>query len=115
MEIEKEKNRPIWDCEAANPETSKKIREALREVHDPELGLDLIQLGMIRNVIITGDQVSIKMILTSPFCPYGSVMIQAAQQKIQAVIQLHVQVELLNEPWDKSMMEDGLGADWGLY
>ena len=49
-------NRPAWDSEAVNPEQSDQLREKLAEVIDPEIGLNIIQLGLIRNVRIDTDQ-----------------------------------------------------------
>lgn len=110
-----ENKKPIWQAEASNPETCEKIRQALRDVRDPELGLDIIQLGMVRDVAMNGTQVNIKMILTTPFCPYGPAMLDAAQTKVKQTLGMPVQVELGEEPWDRAMMEDGTVLDWGLF
>lgn len=112
---ESESNKPLWQAEASNPESCDVLRNALREVRDPELGLDIIQLGMVRDVEMKGNQVLIKMILTTPFCPYAPVMLEAARAKASQVLNLPVQVELGDETWDRAMMEDGTGLDWGIY
>jgi len=108
-------NRPVWDAEKNNPETATNLRKVLREVKDPEMGLDIIQLGLVRNVTIQGNSAIIKMIMTSPFCPFASIMLDAAQKKATDILKMPVQVELSDEVWDMSMMEEGPGMDWGLY
>jgi len=110
-----ESKKPHWQAEKANPDTCEKLRQALREIRDPELGLDIIQLGMVRDVEIKGNQVLIKMILTTPFCPYGSTMLDATQIKAAQALGMPVQIELGDEIWNPSMMEDGTGMDWGIY
>lgn len=49
------------------------VREALREVVDPEIGLDVVALGLIEevNFLDEQDQIEVKMLLTTPFCPYA--------------------------------------------
>jgi len=108
-------NRPIWEAESNNPELAEKVKEGLSEVIDPEIGLNVIQLGLIRDVHIEPDSALINMILTTPFCPYGPAMIEAIRQKAESVLNRPTNIDLGMEMWDFSMMEEGLGADWGLY
>ncbi len=108
-------NRPVWDAEIDDPELAQKVKEGLAEVVDPEIGLNVIQLGLIRNVRIEPDNAMIKMILTTPFCPYGPAMIEAIRQKAKSVVNRPTNIDLGMDMWDFSMMEEGLGADWGLY
>jgi metal-sulfur cluster biosynthetic enzyme len=107
-------NRPAWEAEQDQPELAAKLKEGLSEVIDPELGLNIIQLGLIRDVQITEDQASITMILTTPFCPYGPAMIDTTRQKAESVLDRPAKVTMGVEMWDFSMMEEGLG-DWGMY
>ncbi|MCC6147036.1 MAG: DUF59 domain-containing protein [Anaerolineaceae bacterium] len=115
MTSAQEVNRPRWESEDAYPELSVTLREALSEVIDPEIGFNIVQLGLIRNVIISEDKTIINMILTTPFCPYGPAIIDAARQKAEAALERPTEVELGMEMWDFSMMEEGLGSDWGLF
>jgi metal-sulfur cluster biosynthetic enzyme len=107
-------NRPAWEAEQDQPELAAKLKEGLSEVIDPELGLNIIQLGLIRDVQITEDQADITMILTTPFCPYGPAMIDTTRQKAEEVLDRPAKVTMGVEMWDFSMMEEGLG-DWGMY
>jgi metal-sulfur cluster biosynthetic enzyme len=108
-------NPAIWESESQFPELSSKLRSALSEVLDPELGLSIIQLGLIRNVKIEDDSVQLKMILTTPFCPYGPALIEMARQKAESAVERPAFIDFSMEVWDFSMMEEGLGADWGIY
>lgn len=108
-------NRPEWDAEKTDPEIASKLKEGLRTVTDPELGLNIIQLGLIRNVKVDDGSVIIRMILTTPFCPYGPAMIDETRKKAEETLTMPVGIDLDLETWDFSMMEEGLGGDWGLF
>ena len=108
-------NHPAWKADEQDSARAEEIRTALRDVADPELGLNVIELGMIRDLVFEPGKISAKMILTTPFCPYGPAMIEQVRRKIAAVSQLPATVELSPEMWDRSMMEDGAGGDWGLF
>ncbi|MBI5053860.1 MAG: DUF59 domain-containing protein, partial [Chloroflexi bacterium] len=60
-----------WTAEQNNPDLAAQVKAALREVVDPELGMNIIELGLIRDVDLMSARAHIKMILTTPFCPYG--------------------------------------------
>jgi len=108
-------NAAIWDMEAVDPEVCTKLRVALNEVMDPEIGLSIIQLGLIRNFRLDGDQAILKMILTTPFCPYGPALIDMTRVKAEEALGIPVSIELGMDVWDFGMMEDGVDLDWGLY
>lgn len=108
-------NRPEWEAEKSDPEIAAKLKEGLRTITDPELGLNIIQLGLIRNVKVDDGSVIIRMILTTPFCPYGPSMIESTRQKAEEVLTMPVGIDLGLENWDFSMMEEGLGGEWGLF
>jgi metal-sulfur cluster biosynthetic enzyme len=115
MSEEQQPNRPIWEAESTHPEIAAKLHEAFSQIFDPEIGLNIIQLGLIRNVKVTDEDVQIMMILTTPFCPYGPSMIETIRVSAVEAIDKPVYLSLGNEVWDFSMMEEGLGQDWGLY
>ena len=108
-------NRPVWLSETSHPELSDKLKIALKQVIDPELGLDVIQLGLIRNVTIEENRAIVSMILTTPFCPYGPSMIESIRLKSEEALEKTVAIDLGLEPWDFSMMEEDLGEEWGLF
>lgn len=104
-----------WTIHDTHPEMVEPIREKLSEVVDPEIGMNIIQLGLVRNITIEDSTARLKMILTTPFCPYGPAMVDMTRQKAQDVLKMPVTVEMGMEVWDFSMMEDPSALDWGLY
>ncbi len=113
-ELPEKKNSPVWKAEKDFPDLCNALRAGLREVTDPELGWDIIQLGLIRDVIIEEDQASIKMILTTPYCPYGPAMLEKTRVKAEELLKRPTHIDFGLEPWDFSMMEDGVTPDWGM-
>lgn len=91
------------------------ILEALRGVIDPEIGLNVVELGLIRNVEVGEDQVNLTMILTTPFCPYGPAILETTRAKTEEFLGKPTTIEMGTEMWDLSFMEEGAGADWGLF
>lgn len=93
------------------------LLEALRSVIDPEIGMNIVELGLVRNLDVNeeADTARITMILTTPFCPYGPQLIEQVRVVGTSVMQNGVEVEIGTELWDPSMMEDGAGGDWGLF
>jgi metal-sulfur cluster biosynthetic enzyme len=76
------------------------ILDALRAVVDPELGMDVVDLALIRQIIIGSESSEIKMVLTTPFCPYAGSMIQQIKDQAESVLEHPVKVTLLAERWD---------------
>jgi metal-sulfur cluster biosynthetic enzyme len=93
------------------------LMEALRAVIDPEIGLNVVELGLIRNLDVDEEaqRAKITMILTTPFCPYGPQLIEQVRLIGSQVMGNGTEVELGTELWDPSMMEEGAGGDWGLF
>ncbi|MBI5929302.1 MAG: metal-sulfur cluster assembly factor [Chloroflexi bacterium] len=92
-----------------------KVRDALRTVVDPEIGMDVIQLGLIRKVDASENRLHIIMILTTPFCPYAPQLMEQVRRTSQSVSGLTTTIEMGLEIWDPSMMEEGAADDWGLF
>lgn len=93
------------------------LLESLRSVVDPEIGLNIVELGLVRNIDINDQEetADITMILTTPFCPYGPQLIEQVRVTGNQVMHGGVSVEVGTELWDPSMMEEGAGGDWGLF
>lgn len=106
---------PAWEADSTHPELSARLRQALREVVDPEIGLNIVELGLVRELSLTDDEARLKMILTTPFCPYGPAMLDMTRAKAQEAAERPAFVDLGHEMWDPSMMEEGAGAAWGLF
>ncbi len=105
----------IWAADSTHPEEAKTLRNRLREVMDPEIGLNIIELGLVRDVSIDDESVQMKMILTTPFCPYAPALIEMTRGKAIEALGVKAVVEIGMEMWEPSMMEDGTGGDWGMF
>lgn len=92
-----------------------RVRTDLRQVIDPEIGLDVIALGLIRELVVTENKIHVIMILTTPFCPYGPQILEQTRRTAQESAGLPATIEMGLQMWDPSMMEDGIADDWGLF
>jgi metal-sulfur cluster biosynthetic enzyme len=105
-----------WTIHKTHPERVREVRAKLSEVIDPEIGMTIIQLGLIRDVEIDESGIGhVKMILTTPFCPYGPAMIEMTKAKAVEGLNMPVNIEMGMDMWDFSMMEDPSALDWGMY
>ena len=79
--------------------TKEKVIEVLKECYDPEIRIDVYNLGLIYNIDINNDVVNIRMTLTSMFCPYGDTLINEIKEKILEVNEVkEVNVEVVFDP-----------------
>jgi metal-sulfur cluster biosynthetic enzyme len=91
------------------------LYEALRVVVDPEIGMNVMELGLIRGVEIHDDRAHIVMIMTTPFCPYAPQLLEQTRRTAQNFLGVPTTIEMGLEMWDPSMMEEGVADDWGLF
>src|SRR5690606_19876467 len=91
------------------------LYEALRTVIDPEIGMNVIELGLIRSVEIHEDRSHLVMIMTTPFCPYAPQLLEQTRRTAQNFLSVPVTIEMGLEMRDPSMMEEGVADDWGLF
>jgi metal-sulfur cluster biosynthetic enzyme len=104
-----------WKVEETHPDLYVPLQEKLREVVDPEIGLNIVELGLVRDVEVEEKAAQVTMILTTPFCPYGPALLEMTRQKAEEALERSTTIEMGTEMWDLSMMEEGAGADWGLF
>ena len=100
-------------AETAGPIEADQIREALKVVVDPEIGLDIVNLGLIYNVDVHENNIKVEMTLTSPGCPVGP-MLQSQVYGVCAGFPgaRNVQVDLTwTPPWDPRTMASEEGKD----
>lgn len=107
----------IWEVESTHPERLENLDSALREVVDPEIGMNILELGLVRNVSLDENEgkVEVIMIMTTPFCPYASALLEMTRTKTQEALELPTTIQMGTELWDLTFMEEGAGADWGLF
>lgn len=107
----------IWELESTHPDLVEPVEEALRQVVDPEIGLNVIELGLVRNVKLDdeADKVHLTMIMTTPFCPYAPALLEMTRTKAVEALGKDTSIAMGTEMWDLSFMEEGAGADWGIF
>ena len=93
------------------------VWHALRSVFDPEIPVNIADLGLIYDVILDASIVTIKMTLTAPGCGMGPVLIEEVKDRvIQAPNVNHVEVELvLDPPWSRDMMSEAAQLELGVF
>lgn len=94
----------------------KDVRKALRKVKDPELGMDLVVLGLIYDVEVQGEHVHITMSLTSPMCPVAGQIVEQAKEEVESMEGVDsAEVELTFEPrWTPERMDPIIRSSLGL-
>lgn len=87
--------------------TEEKVMEALKSVRDPELPVDIVNLGLIYDVGISGRNVQIKMSLTTPGCGMGATIAKQIERAVLPLGASHVWVDIVwDPPWNPDMMSD---------
>jgi metal-sulfur cluster biosynthetic enzyme len=108
-------NNPKWELENTHPELIEPLVNELKKVMDPEIGLNILELGLVRNVVMINGEVKINMIMTTPFCPYGPVLLETTRQHVENGLKLPTSITLGFEPWDPSMMDENARLEWGFF
>jgi metal-sulfur cluster biosynthetic enzyme len=97
------------------------VREALREVQDPELMMGMVDLGLIYGIDVAGEQdedVTVTMTFTSPMCPVGPMFKRLVEDKVMSVEGVKsVKVEItFTPPWDpRTMASEDAKFDLGIW
>ena len=86
--------------------TKQDVMKVLKECYDPEIGISLVDLGLIYDVEVKGDKVHIKMTLTTPGCPMHMMMTEDVKEKVGKIKGVkEVNVELVwDPPWTPDRM-----------
>ncbi|NIN71244.1 MAG: DUF59 domain-containing protein [Gemmatimonadetes bacterium] len=80
--------------------TEDQVREALKQIEDPEVGLNIVDLGLVYDIEIEGTSVHVRMTLTSPGCPVGPQLLNGSRMVVQELEGVeHVEVQLVWEPF----------------
>jgi len=93
--------------------TDEEIRTALEQVIDPEINLSIIDLGLVREIDQSVEPHVVRMLLTTPFCPYAPQIVAQVKEVMNTVTGKPAEVEILAEQWTPEMMPDpGLLGRW---
>lgn len=85
------------------------IREALREVLDPELGINIVDLGLVYSVVVEDSTVRIALTMTTRACPLHAYLTEEAQAAVRRHVPNvgHVDVQIVwDPPWSPAMMSE---------
>ena len=96
--------------------TKEKVLEALSNVYDPEIPIDIVNLGLVYDVEIDGDVVNLKMTMTSPGCPSAREIILESQTLVSELDEeREANVEVVwDPPWTPEKMSDEARASMGI-
>lgn len=89
--------------------TEDQILDSLREVVDPELGMNIVDLGLIYGVEVEPARISVRMTMTTPACPMSGLITDNVRETLAALTadQVAIDVELVwDPPWHPGMMAD---------
>ena len=100
-----------------NVELKERVIELLRTVYDPEIPVNIYDLGLIYNIDINeeGNQLQVDMTLTAPNCPAADFIVEDVRQKLETIEDFRrVDVNLVFEPeWNKDMMSEEAKLELG--
>ena len=103
-----------WEIRTTNPDKYNDLIEGLSGITDPELGYSVIELGLVREIKLTEQGAHVRMVLTTPFCPYGPAMLEETRKKVEQILGVPTSMEFDMQPWTPDMMEsDLLDPQWG--
>jgi serine O-acetyltransferase len=84
----------------AAPADESAILQALREVIEPEIGINIVDLGMVRGIAFNGRGIEVRLVLPCPDCSYAGAIVEQIRRKVRSVTNGEpVEVMLADEPW----------------
>ena len=97
-------------------ETEERIVEVLKTVYDPEIPVNIYDLGLIYKIDLEGSEVTIDMTFTAPSCPMAAFILDDVKQKIEGITGIpKATVTLVYEPeWSRDMMSEEAKLELGL-
>ena len=102
--------------DAKAPPTEEVVWDALRTVDDPEVGMSVVDLGLVYGVEVRGDDVSVTITMTSPACPLGDVIIENASAAIRAAAPGAGKIDVAlvwDPPWTPERMSEAARRRFG--
>ena len=93
------------------------VWQALRSIHDPEIPVNIVDLGLVYEVDIVDATVRVSMTLTSPGCGMGPVLVQDVEDRVGGVPHVQrVEVSLVfDPPWSRDLMTEEAQLELGIY
>lgn len=90
------------------PIDAERVRDILRQVIDPEVGKNIVALGLVYRIDVAADPLLVEMTMTSPACPMGDMLLDEVNSALDRALpeSIRFEVRLVWEPpWDPSMMD----------
>jgi metal-sulfur cluster biosynthetic enzyme len=105
------------EIESAENDLRDRVREALRNVHDPELGINIVDLGLVYGVDVSDGTVKVTYTLTTMGCPIGPLIEAEIRQFLETVDGVeNVEAEMVvRPPWTPEMMSEEAKAALGFF
>tara|TARA_S200000501_G_scaffold322686_1_gene318820 strand:+ start:776 stop:1072 length:297 start_codon:yes stop_codon:yes gene_type:complete len=93
-----------------------KVIAEIKKIYDPEIPVNIYELGLIYDIIINKSEVDVKMTLTTPNCPVAESLPKEVKDSIMEIKEVsNVNLDLVWEPpWDKSMMSESAKLELNL-
>jgi serine O-acetyltransferase len=83
------------------PKKDEQIYSQLKQVIDPEVGIDIVKMGMVKEVIVDGTSVDVNLVLTTNICPMAEYLKDQVKRKVLNIGGIEkVSVNILDEPWN---------------
>jgi metal-sulfur cluster biosynthetic enzyme len=96
--------------------TEERIRVALCTVDDPEVGMNIVDLGLVYRIVIAPERVRVELTMTTPACPMGDLISENAQRAVRAALAEGIAVEVVlvwDPPWTPDMMSESARQTFG--
>jgi len=93
-----------------------RIREALSRVDDPEVGMNIVDLGLVYRIDVAPQRVVVELTMTTPACPMGDMITEHAQRAVSAALPDGVAVEIAlvwDPPWTPDLMSESSRQTFG--
>lgn len=96
--------------------TEEEVRTALRSVIDPEVGMNIVDLGLVYGVKILANTLHVDLTMTTPACPMGEMILDDAHQALVALVPAGVEIDLnlvWDPPWSPDKMSEHAREHFG--
>ncbi len=97
--------------------TEDDVMEVLGDIYDPEIPIDIVNLGLVYGVAIEGSRVNIDMTMTSPGCPAATQIVAEAKylvEELDGVSEVNVEI-VWDPPWDPGKMSEAAKESLGMF
>lgn len=97
--------------------TEDSVLEILSDIYDPEIPIDIVNLGLVYNIKVEGSNVNIDMTMTSPGCPAAGQIVSEAKylvEELEGVDDVNIEI-VWDPPWDPSKMSEAAKESLGMF